>query len=1166
MARPVSDSLKSVGARAFNQFTTSFLLHEVSMPRLLSTLAILLALNTGFAIPRVAAASVQPTRAVAVMIQLNGPPLAADTNLKARTKATLGRFRLDSTLLPARWYSSALGRYQSSELHYLQAQGIRLSLRHQFRTLFNGFSAAVPASQVARLRSLSNVASVLPIRMYHPLLDRSLPLVHVPEAWTDLGGPANAGANCAARGEGSSPKRRCMIAQIDTGIDIKHPCFSDAGFPAPAFGRRSDTKENLAFTNNKVIVARAFGSDASMQYSAQDTLGHGTFGAAIEACDYNTSTPLGTRVSGVAPAAYLMNYNVFADPNGAGFDVILAGLEAALQDGADVANMSLGSDLGSGDPLFDTSSKTVNLATKAGMSVVISAGNAGPSDQTVSSPGVAADGISVGATSNSRGISSTLSVDGPAPVPTELAKIRANEGSHAFTGAVGPAQVVYVGLGRLPNDDTDSPTANDFAGKDLHGKIALIQRGTIFFETKINNAAKAGAIGAVIYDNQDELNLLSMDVKTATLPAMSVSQDSGKKLLAVVQAHPDTQVTLHSETTTFEETPDVLTDFSSRGYAADYSIKPDLVAPGQDIYSATTSIPNSEIYNPSGWATEQGTSFSAPHVAGAVALVLQKHPLFTPAMVKDLLVQTAGQNVVLDPRTKQIPSIAQMGGGLLNVASALSVDAYVSPTSTSLGEINVANGPAARGVSMTLNDVGGGSGAWQVSVDQLHGGNGFGVTVPGTVDLPASGHVDFNVQFAIGTATATQDYGGYILLTHGSQVLHVPYFAHVVSQAVKPGTVLLVDATASRFVPTPPNAPLVHKDFSSYYENALKAIGQTYTYWNEGVLGSPSIQDMRPASAVIYFTGANLNGFNGENSNSQALNGPLSSVDVSAIHSYVNAGGRVFVSGTTAAVSDLDWTACVLGAGAGSLSVYDNASNDKTHQGGISPPQPSAVPDARIDVHENRFVFGNMKAIDFSTKGDGAGDNVARYSTAVETDFGNGLVGVTGLTPVTGKIQPCGSAYGQAALRTTALSLADAGADVATVSSDEPSLTHRASYRGRTVFFSFGFEGINNNTGFATREQVLRRIFQWFDDKPTATVTSSVLHSGVNAQLRAALHALGGVRAAQYTWQIGKTTLKASTKPVSYRFSRPGQYKIRVAITDSLGHVAVSGWKTVTVR
>jgi subtilisin family serine protease len=205
--------------------------------------------------------------------------------------------------------------------------------------------------------------------------------------------------------------------------------------------------------------------------------------------------------------------------------------------------------------------------------------------------------------------------------------VRANEGSHAFTGSVGPAQVVYVGLGRLPKDDTDNPTADDFAGKDLHGKIALIQRGTIFFERKINNAAKAGAIGAVIYDNQNELNLLSMDVKTATLPAMSISQDSGKTLLAFVQAHPDAQVTLHSETTTFEETPNVLTDFSSRGYAADYAIKPDLVAPGQDIYSATTSVPNSEIYSPSGWATEQGTSFSAPHVAGAAALVLQKHPL-----------------------------------------------------------------------------------------------------------------------------------------------------------------------------------------------------------------------------------------------------------------------------------------------------------------------------------------------------------------------------------------------------------------------------------------------------------------------------------------------------------------------------------------------------------
>jgi len=117
--------------------------------------------------------------------------------------------------------------------------------------------------------------------------------------------------------------------------------------------------------------------------------GHGTFNAAIEACDYNTVTPLGTHMSGMAPAAYLMNYNVFGDGGGSTTDSnILAGIEAALLDGADVANISIGGP--AGDPSLDFESQELDLASKAGLTLVVAAGNDGPSTQTVSSPGVAA--------------------------------------------------------------------------------------------------------------------------------------------------------------------------------------------------------------------------------------------------------------------------------------------------------------------------------------------------------------------------------------------------------------------------------------------------------------------------------------------------------------------------------------------------------------------------------------------------------------------------------------------------------------------------------------------------------------------------------------------------------------------------------------------------------
>jgi hypothetical protein len=201
-----------------------------------------------------------------------------------------------------------------------------------------------------------------------------------------------------------------------------------------------------------------------------------------------------------------------------------------------------------------------------------------------------------------------------------------------------------------------------------------------------------------------------------------------------------------------------------------------------------------------------------------------------------------------------------------------------------------------------------------------------------------------------------------------------------------------------------------------------------------------------------------------------------------------------------------------------------------------------------------------MKAIDFSTKGDGAATNLAVKSTPFADMFG-----VNGLKPFFGSAAPYGNGYGSAALRTTQLSTAEGGADVAIVSSDEPTLSHKATFAGRTVVFSFGFEGINDNTGYATRAQVLQRIFQWFGDRPTATVSPTRYLARRSVQLKATLHAGSGIRSATFAWQVGSQKLKTSTKLTRYTFPHAGSYKLRVLITDSLGHSAVSPVKVVTV-
>jgi hypothetical protein len=279
----------------------------------------------------------------------------------------------------------------------------------------------------------------------------------------------------------------------------------------------------------------------------------------------------------------------------------------------------------------------------------------------------------------------------------------------------------------------------------------------------------------------------------------------------------------------------------------------------------------------------------------------------------------------------------------------------------------------------------------------------------------------------------------------------------------------------------------------------------------------------------------------------------------------VSSGGKVFVTGEGAALSDPYWTAIVMGGIAENFSMYDDKSVDPTQKGGVSPLQPSAVADTQKGPLKRSGIFAGLKPIDFSTKGDGAKVNLAVNNTAI------GLVGVPGLAPLKGNFGPGLNAFGRPALKATSVPTAETGyneqgINVAVVSSDEPSFTHRVSSIGRAVFFSFGFEGINNNTGYATRDQVLSRIFAWFNDHPTARVVS--LHPAAHTAVRfkAQLHAGKGIKAAAYQWQVNGQKLSTTSTSQTYRFPHAGRYQLRVQITDSLGHVAMSPPATITVH
>src|SRR5947208_5363735 len=249
-------------------------------------------------------------------------------------------------------------------------------------------AVVLPRGQVGRLETLPGVARVYRSVEYHSLLDESVPLINAPELW----GPTRANA-----GQG------IKIGIIDDGVDQAHRFFSPAGFTMPS----GFPKGNTAFTTTKVIAARAFPPPgATWKYASRPfdpaQSEHATHVAGIAAGDYGATQRAGRPVSGVAPAAYIGNYKVLTVPTpGVGLNgnspEIVKGIDAAVADGMDVINLSLGE--AEIDPARDIVVKAINAAANAGVVPAIAAGNdfGEFGFGSISSPGDAAKAITAAA-------------------------------------------------------------------------------------------------------------------------------------------------------------------------------------------------------------------------------------------------------------------------------------------------------------------------------------------------------------------------------------------------------------------------------------------------------------------------------------------------------------------------------------------------------------------------------------------------------------------------------------------------------------------------------------------------------------------------------------------------------------------------------------------------
>lgn len=581
---------------------------------------------------------------------------------------------------------SPLARFQQksiqNEISKNVLDGEKLEVLHSYTTVENGFAAVVPYGKLEEIRQLPGVAAAYAAPVFKVAPD-------MPTTMTELGGLEN---TSGYQGEGM------VIAIVDSGLEISHPLFTQAP-TTPALMKKDI--ENILASKNLKAEEKKSGITASQVYKtakvpfafdyadndldvAPNGAGdHGTHVAGIAAANAGVVAD----VVGVAPQAQILAMKVFSSSgsNGATWADILAAADDAVALGADVINMSLGSTCGFSTPegeegvaevLENIASSGVMLSISAGneysaaLGTCIGKGHAltqNPDYGTVASPSSYSQPLSIASVEKADSIDSCYLTVGERKVAfndtvEDKTVENVKDDSPSFRSLAGK-ELEYV---VVPN----AGEAKDYDGLSVEGKIALVSRGSVEYNTKKEAAKAAGAAGILVYNN--EPGMLYMQMDNYDLPSAFISQADGKALAAVAEGNRKLTVSA-SYGKVDNPTSGEMSDFSSWGVTPELTLKPDLTAPGGNIKSATTG---------GGYTTKSGTSMSAPFVSGAMALVKQyvEQKKFATtetekaALVDNLLMSTA--DLVMAGTAPYSPR--KQGAGSVNIAAATSTKAYLT--------------------------------------------------------------------------------------------------------------------------------------------------------------------------------------------------------------------------------------------------------------------------------------------------------------------------------------------------------------------------------------------------------------------------------------------------------------------------------------------------------
>jgi len=701
---------------------------------------------------------------------------------------------------------------------------------YDYRFTYNGFAAELTEEQAAAIARAPGVLAVSKDELHHAVTSSTpafLGLDAPGGLWDQLGGEGSAGEDI-------------IIGDVDSGIWPESLSFSDrtglngnatkdgklSYHQIPGWHGKCTPGEafNASMCNQKLIGAQwfnaAWGGDAGIDAerpwefnSVRDYNGHGTHTASTAGGNHGVPATGAAAVfgpiSGMAPrariAAYKALWSLQDASQASGFTSdLVAAIDQAVADGVDVVTYSIS---GSTTDFLEPVQVAFLFAADAGVFVAAAAGNSGPTTGTVNHAGPWLTTVAAG-THNRSGTGSVTLGNGVtysgASVATPVGPAPLIDSTAAGLAGANP---VFVALCYAAIDNGGTPVLDP---AKVAGKIVVCDRGVTARVNKSLAVLEAGGIGMVLVNTSpSSLNADFHSVATVHLA------DTDRAAVKAYAATPGATAKINQATVVYSEPAPFTASFSSRGpllAGGGDLLKPDVIAPGQDILAAVAPPGNGgrlfDLFS--------GTSMSTPHVAGLAALLKNLHPTWSPMMIKSALMTTGYD--VLDggtpaPNTNPVlifrqgaghvkPNSAADPGLVYNagfndwLAFLCGTTAGVSPStcstlvgmghSTDPSNLNVASiaiGDMAgiQTVTRKVTNIGSGPVTYTASSTGM---TGFTVVIsPSSLALNPGQTKSFTVTFTRTTATLNAYTGGQLTWTDGSHNVRIPMVVRPVALA-----------------------------------------------------------------------------------------------------------------------------------------------------------------------------------------------------------------------------------------------------------------------------------------------------------------------------------------------------------------------------------------------